>query len=160
MSLVSAKEEVFSSVLGRLFEAVNVDEGRAAQILTIISYILISHPLFSSANDPIPKPLSRDRHPFPLFDLPRFWGFAQITSFGFWLFLSWGQEKKTKFETWAQTMSLGDRMRGVEGRSCEEFSLGYYGLCAVGGMLSAGTTHLAITPLDVLKVNMQVCFLP
>jgi hypothetical protein len=23
-------------------------------------------------------------------------------------------------------------------------------------MLSAGTTHLAITPLDVLKVNMQV----
>uniref|UniRef100_A0A1D1Z4F9 Phosphate carrier protein, mitochondrial n=1 Tax=Anthurium amnicola TaxID=1678845 RepID=A0A1D1Z4F9_9ARAE len=32
----------------------------------------------------------------------------------------------------------------------------YYALCAVGGMLSAGTTHLAITPLDVLKVNMQV----
>jgi solute carrier family 25 phosphate transporter 3 len=26
----------------------------------------------------------------------------------------------------------------------------------MGGMLSAGTTHLAITPLDVLKVNMQV----
>jgi hypothetical protein len=25
-------------------------------------------------------------------------------------------------------------------------------------MLSAGTTHLAITPLDVLKVNMQVLF--
>ncbi|XP_076887769.1 mitochondrial phosphate carrier protein 1, mitochondrial-like [Bidens hawaiensis] len=32
----------------------------------------------------------------------------------------------------------------------------YYGICAVGGMLSAGTTHLAVTPLDVLKVNMQV----
>ncbi|XP_028795246.1 mitochondrial phosphate carrier protein 1, mitochondrial isoform X1 [Neltuma alba] len=32
----------------------------------------------------------------------------------------------------------------------------YYGLCAIGGMLSAGTTHLAITPFDVLKVNMQV----
>ncbi|XP_078440656.1 phosphate transporter 3;3 [Wolffia australiana] len=32
----------------------------------------------------------------------------------------------------------------------------YYAVCAVGGMLSAGTTHLAITPLDVLKVNMQV----
>lgn len=47
-------------------------------------------------------------------------------------------------------------MRGVEGRICEEFSPAYYGLCAVGGMLSAGTTHLAITPLDVLKVNMQV----
>lgn len=47
-------------------------------------------------------------------------------------------------------------MRGVEGRLCEEFSPAYYGLCTVGGMLSAGTTHLAITPLDVLKVNMQV----
>lgn len=45
---------------------------------------------------------------------------------------------------------------GVERRLCEEFSPGYYGLCSVGGMLSAGTTHLAITPLDVLKVNMQV----
>ncbi|MQM20701.1 hypothetical protein Taro_053727 [Colocasia esculenta] len=32
----------------------------------------------------------------------------------------------------------------------------YYAVCAVGGMLSAGTTHLAVTPLDVLKVNMQV----
>lgn len=49
------------------------------------------------------------------------------------------------------------RMKGgVEMRLCEEFSPRYYGLCSVGGMLSAGTTHLAITPLDVLKVNMQV----
>lgn len=48
---------------------------------------------------------------------------------------------------------------GVERKGmCEELSNGYYGLCAVGGMLSAGTTHLAITPLDVLKVNMQVIF--
>lgn len=46
--------------------------------------------------------------------------------------------------------------RGAERRLCEEFSPGYYGLCTVGGMFSAGTTHLAITPLDVLKVNMQV----
>ncbi|KAK4424002.1 Mitochondrial phosphate carrier protein 1, mitochondrial [Sesamum alatum] len=38
----------------------------------------------------------------------------------------------------------------------EEFTAEYYGLCAAGGMLSAGATHLAITPLDVLKVNMQV----
>lgn len=47
-------------------------------------------------------------------------------------------------------------MQRVERRFCEEFSPGYYGICAVGGMLSAGTTHLAVTPLDVLKVNMQV----
>lgn len=39
---------------------------------------------------------------------------------------------------------------------CEEFSPKYYGLCFLGGMLSSGPTHLAITPLDVLKVNMQV----
>lgn len=49
-------------------------------------------------------------------------------------------------------------MRGVEEgrRLCDEFSPGYYGICTIGGMLSAGTTHLAFTPLDVLKVNMQV----
>ncbi|XVF44692.1 hypothetical protein PTKIN_Ptkin02bG0144500 [Pterospermum kingtungense] len=47
-------------------------------------------------------------------------------------------------------------MKRVERRFCEEFSPGYYGICTVGGMLSAGTTHLAVTPLDVLKVNMQV----
>ncbi|GER57762.1 mitochondrial substrate carrier family protein [Striga asiatica] len=40
--------------------------------------------------------------------------------------------------------------------SVEEFTAGYYGLCAAGGMLSAGTAHLAITPFDVLKVKMQV----
>ncbi|XP_050365962.1 mitochondrial phosphate carrier protein 1, mitochondrial [Argentina anserina] len=48
-------------------------------------------------------------------------------------------------------------MRVVQGRTlCEEFSPAYYGLCSVGGMLSAGATNFAITPLDVLKVNMQV----
>lgn len=41
-------------------------------------------------------------------------------------------------------------------RRVEEFTAGYYGLCAAGGMLSAGVTHLSITPLDVLKVHMQV----
>ncbi|KAK2984457.1 hypothetical protein RJ640_026944, partial [Escallonia rubra] len=49
-----------------------------------------------------------------------------------------------------------EKMRGAEGKLAEEFSAGYYGICTVGGMLGAGTTHLAITPLDVLKVNMQV----
>lgn len=46
----------------------------------------------------------------------------------------------------------------MEGRIAEELTPRYYALCAIGGMLSAGTTHLAITPLDVLKVNMQVHF--
>ncbi|CAL1377378.1 unnamed protein product [Linum trigynum] len=34
--------------------------------------------------------------------------------------------------------------------------LNYYGLCTFAGIFSAGTTHLAITPLDVIKVNMQL----
>ncbi|CAN0873767.1 Mitochondrial phosphate carrier protein 1, mitochondrial [Linum grandiflorum] len=34
--------------------------------------------------------------------------------------------------------------------------INYYGLCILGGMLSAGITHIAITPLDVVKVNMQL----
>ena len=38
----------------------------------------------------------------------------------------------------------------------EEKGGGYFGLCTVGGILSAGTTHVVVTPLDVLKVNMQV----
>ncbi|CAH9098393.1 unnamed protein product [Cuscuta epithymum] len=45
---------------------------------------------------------------------------------------------------------------GGRRRIFEEFSPGYYGVCAIGGMLSSGTTHLALTPFDVLKVNMQV----
>ncbi|XP_043707882.1 mitochondrial phosphate carrier protein 1, mitochondrial-like [Telopea speciosissima] len=44
----------------------------------------------------------------------------------------------------------------VDGRLCEEFSPAYYGICTIGGMFSSGITRLAITPLDVLKVNMQV----
>ena len=33
---------------------------------------------------------------------------------------------------------------------------GFYGLCCIGGVLSCGLTHLAVTPLDVAKCNMQV----
>lgn len=32
----------------------------------------------------------------------------------------------------------------------------YYAKCLFGGALSCGTTHLALTPLDVTKCNMQV----
>ncbi|XP_058098052.1 mitochondrial phosphate carrier protein 1, mitochondrial [Magnolia sinica] len=54
-------------------------------------------------------------------------------------------------------------MIGIDGKNNKEeekglrvFSPGYYAVCAAGGTVSAGMTHLAITPLDVLKVNMQV----
>lgn len=48
--------------------------------------------------------------------------------------------------------------RRLKAQDCRA-ATGYYALCGVSGMLSAGTTHLVITPLDVLKVNMQVNFL-
>lgn len=32
----------------------------------------------------------------------------------------------------------------------------YYAACTVGGILSCGLTHTAVTPLDVLKCNMQI----
>ncbi|CAL0314258.1 unnamed protein product [Lupinus luteus] len=44
----------------------------------------------------------------------------------------------------------------MEEKPFQEFTARYYGLCTVGGILSAGATHVAMTPLDVLKVNMQV----
>lgn len=31
----------------------------------------------------------------------------------------------------------------------------YYQTCALGGVASCGLTHLAVTPLDVVKCNMQ-----
>ncbi|KAI3878271.1 hypothetical protein MKX03_013353, partial [Papaver bracteatum] len=39
-------------------------------------------------------------------------------------------------------------MRSIDGRICEEFSTKYYGICTIGGMLSAGTTPV--------KVRVQV----
>ncbi|KAG5393727.1 hypothetical protein IGI04_023690 [Brassica rapa subsp. trilocularis] len=38
----------------------------------------------------------------------------------------------------------------------ELYSPAYFAACTVGGMLSCGVTHTAVTPLDVLKCNMQV----
>ena len=32
----------------------------------------------------------------------------------------------------------------------------YYLTCCIGGVFSCGLTHLAVTPLDVAKCNMQV----
>lgn len=38
----------------------------------------------------------------------------------------------------------------------EMFSPAYYAACTVGGTLACGLTHTAVTPLDVVKCNMQV----
>lgn len=56
----------------------------------------------------------------------------------------------------AEAASRAERRGTAAAAGMRVFSPEYYALCACGGMLAAGTTHLAITPLDVLKVNMQV----
>lgn len=38
----------------------------------------------------------------------------------------------------------------------EMFSPAYYAACTIGGMLSCGPTHMAVTPLDIVKCNMQI----
>jgi len=40
--------------------------------------------------------------------------------------------------------------------SCEVGSAKFYALCAVGGALSCGLTHTAVTPLDLVKCRLQV----
>lgn len=34
----------------------------------------------------------------------------------------------------------------------------YYAKCLIGGSLACGLTHLAMTPLDITKTNMQVLY--
>lgn len=36
------------------------------------------------------------------------------------------------------------------------FSPAYYAACTAGGIFSCGLTHMAVTPLDLVKCNMQV----
>lgn len=43
-----------------------------------------------------------------------------------------------------------------EGDSCEFGSQKYLVLCGFGGILSCGTTHTAVVPLDLVKCRMQV----
>ncbi|OAY48023.1 mitochondrial phosphate carrier protein 3, mitochondrial [Manihot esculenta] len=38
----------------------------------------------------------------------------------------------------------------------EMFSPAYYAACTAGGILSCGLTHTAVTPLDLVKCNMQI----
>lgn len=38
----------------------------------------------------------------------------------------------------------------------ELYSPRYYGACTLGGIASCGITHMAVTPLDLVKCNMQI----
>ena len=43
-------------------------------------------------------------------------------------------------------------------KKIEMYSPQFYAACTAGGILSCGLTHMAVTPLDLVKCNMQVCF--
>jgi len=43
-----------------------------------------------------------------------------------------------------------------ESRKIELYSPAFYAACTAGGILSCGLTHMAVTPLDLVKCNMQV----
>jgi len=43
--------------------------------------------------------------------------------------------------------------------SCEFGSGKYFALCGLGGIISCGTTHTAVVPLDLVKCRIQVFFL-
>merc|ERR1712190_300745 len=44
----------------------------------------------------------------------------------------------------------------TEQYSCEFGSAKYFALCGIGGILSCGITHTAVTPLDLVKCRLQV----
>ena len=44
----------------------------------------------------------------------------------------------------------------TEELSCEFGSAKYFALCSLGGVLSCGITHTAVTPLDLVKCRLQV----
>eukprot|EP01025_Chloroclados_australasicus_P001046 TRINITY_DN10324_c0_g1_i1.p2 TRINITY_DN10324_c0_g1~~TRINITY_DN10324_c0_g1_i1.p2 ORF type:complete len:376 (-),score=46.49 TRINITY_DN10324_c0_g1_i1:255-1298(-) len=43
-----------------------------------------------------------------------------------------------------------------EKKQIEMYSTEFYTACGIGGWLSCGLTHMAVTPLDVVKCNMQI----
>ena len=42
------------------------------------------------------------------------------------------------------------------GRRIEMYSPAFYAACTAGGIASCGLTHMTVTPLDLVKCNMQV----
>uniref|UniRef100_A0A3B4ZUF0 Solute carrier family 25 member 3 n=1 Tax=Stegastes partitus TaxID=144197 RepID=A0A3B4ZUF0_9TELE len=56
-----------------------------------------------------------------------------------------------------RTRTLAAAATADEGDSCEFGSQKYFVLCGFGGILSCGTTHTAVVPLDLVKCRMQVC---
>lgn len=45
-----------------------------------------------------------------------------------------------------------------ESGKIEMYSPAFYAACTAGGIFSCGLTHMTVTPLDLVKCNMQVSF--
>jgi solute carrier family 25 phosphate transporter 3 len=57
----------------------------------------------------------------------------------------------TRPAVWAHSPS--EPARGIK-----LYSPAFYAACTAGGIASCGLTHMAVTPLDLVKCNMQVSF--
>lgn len=44
----------------------------------------------------------------------------------------------------------------TEKRKVPMYSAEYYGYCTIGGILSCGLTHTAVTPMDVVKCKLSI----
>lgn len=62
---------------------------------------------------------------------------------------------KFKFNPRLHNINLDIFFVLAEGESCEFGSGKFYALCGLGGILSCGITHTAITPLDLVKCRIQ-----
>lgn len=64
--------------------------------------------------------------------------------------------------TLAQKFRMGSNPTGMpmipaaSEKKIQLYSTDYYMACTLGGILSCGLTHTAVTPLDVVKCNMQI----
>jgi len=67
----------------------------------------------------------------------------------------------------SSTVTMGSKSSGgfvipapsEPGKRIEMYSPAFYAACTAGGILSCGLTHMTVTPLDLVKCNMQVHFL-
>ncbi|XGW29052.1 hypothetical protein V3C99_008670 [Haemonchus contortus] len=81
-----------------------------------------------------------------------FWGVTQLVD-GILDWLSYGRSSAVVQVAVAIATTT---VSTVVADAVEFGSLKYYALCAFGGVLSCGTTHTAIVPLDLVKCRIQV----
>ncbi|KAJ6866476.1 mitochondrial phosphate carrier protein 3 [Populus alba x Populus x berolinensis] len=64
----------------------------------------------------------------------------------------------------SSTVTMGSKSSGgfvipapsESGKKIEMYSPAFYAACTAGGILSCGLTHMTVTPLDLVKCNMQI----